>query len=609
MTYSALASSQGKQAVQIVEIAVERCTRTYGTSPCLAAIGTTGSQKCFNTLSTCQYASAYNPAPLIYRFSSVRIDGLQQPGDAPTIPTLVSLKTDPTVLTPSKGLGVRASVTATIQDHPWPDQFTDPYLSTRTYDPETQGSFWGKWLRRHRFYQNRIMTIYTGFLNEDGSYDIANFKTRKYIITQISGPTISGQVTITGKDPLRLVDDDKRKWPTASQVKLATAVDAVTTTVVVADTLDELSFWWNQGQRYIRLEDEIMHATAISGLGTGTVTLTVTRGSMPTFYDFAQNVAAAHAVDVTAQWCWTYDNAMIYDILYDFLHTIVGLDTAFLPYSAWKAEIDANFPYLHFSCMLAKPAGMKTVLQELTELPILLWWHEREQVIKLKGFRFIQTLPAQLNDSDSIIAESVSVTEDVTALATESWIYFAPTWPLANMKQIQTYRVIDIAANADRESANEYGAPYVKAVASRWIPPAGASLAATLNATNLTQYQDVRKAIAFTVDPKDDNYWVGDLVGISTKYVQDEYGAPAVRNYLITQAEEVYDNNGLKIQLVALEQFSYARLCTITPPSIAGVGSAPPIYSLASASDKIAFGYMGYTSGTFPDGAPNYVMS
>jgi hypothetical protein len=48
-----------REPIQYVEIDVDYCTRTYGSSPCLAVLGTTGTRKCFNTYATCQFKSAY----------------------------------------------------------------------------------------------------------------------------------------------------------------------------------------------------------------------------------------------------------------------------------------------------------------------------------------------------------------------------------------------------------------------------------------------------------------------------------------------------------------------------------------------------------------------
>lgn len=70
MTYDAERVKIGRHPVQIVELDIDYCTLSYGTAPCVAALGTTGFDKCFNTRKTCQDPDNYDPATKVYRFSS-----------------------------------------------------------------------------------------------------------------------------------------------------------------------------------------------------------------------------------------------------------------------------------------------------------------------------------------------------------------------------------------------------------------------------------------------------------------------------------------------------------------------------------------------------------
>lgn len=565
MSYESLAASQGKQAVQIVELYMPRCTRVYGGAPCTASIGVTGTDRCYNTRATCQDIANFASDTKVYRFSTVRVDGLQQPGDAPTFPTLGSVTTAPTVLTPAQGLGVRSSVTVNIADHPWTDAGVDPYRSMRNFDPDARGTFWGKFVTRNRFYENRRMDVLTGFLEEDGSFNIANFKRRSYVITTISGPGTGGKVTIQGKDPLTYADGEKAKWPTPSVAKLSVAIHTYETTIFISDPGNNVSSWWDLGQRYIRIEQEILLATGIAGAWTGSVTLNVVRATMPSWYEQGLNVSADHAANATVQPCHLFNQEMVYDIVYFLLNSVAGLPSSYLDYDGWKEYFDSQFQDFRFGALLAEPIDVKTLLTEISQLNVLIFWHDRQQQVVMKALRYFQLLSPTITDDTAIIADTMNVSEDTKNLATRTVLYFDLQWPLAIMKELKSYRVVDVRANFDRETTEEYGKPAIREVRCRWLSRESLALAQNIGANYIRQYQDVRKIITFACDPKDDQYWTGDMVGVSNRYVQDEYGNFTSRNYLITQVQEVFDANGLMLKYTAVELFSFWRAGLITP--------------------------------------------
>jgi hypothetical protein len=613
VTYATQANKVGKQPVQIVEIYGARCSQVYGTSPCLAAIGVTGTDRCYNTTATCQYRSALTNVDKVYRFATQRVDNIQQVGDPPTFPTLMSVKTAATVLTPGKGLGIRASVSITIQDHPWTDMGMDPYVTTRANAADMRGTFWGKWLSRNRYYENRRIDILTGFLTDTGTYDATNFKRRTYIITKISGPSASGMITIEAKDPLKFADGEKAQWPKAAVAVLTSNITNVATTVPITDAALDLVTWWGAGQRYIKIEDEIMLASAATGIGTTTVSLTVTRMSMPSWYDSSQNIQVAHALGASVQPCWLFQNAMVYDIVYFILNTVAGIPSGYLPLATWTAEINNGFQYLSFNALLVEPVAAKDLLTEITQLCVMVWWHERDQKVYMRGLRFTSPLGAQVNDDTSIVANSLSVSEDTSNLMTQHWLYYDLSWPLANMDLLRSYRNVDVRANLTRETSDEYGKAAIRPINSRWLSRAGKSIAVSVGATTLRQYQDVRKIVSWMMDPKDDAYWVGDTVGLSTKFIQADDGSNANKNILITQVEEVFGSDGYLLKYTGVELYAYVRVGLITYPSPTDPTPSPGDYTAASDADKNKYAFICYNTPVgnekFLDGKPAYQIT
>ena len=641
MTYDILKKSLGKTAVQFVELYMEGCSRSYGVAPCAAAIGTTGTDRCLNTRFTCQAPAHFNANTKLYRFATTRMDNLQGAGDCPTFPTLLSCDSAPTILTPGQGLGVRSSVSLSIQDHPWTDVWTDPYRSLRAYNPDNQGTFWGKFAARHRYYPNRILKVYSGFLNVDGSYDAANFQVRTYVITKIAGPNPNGVVTIEGVDPLRLADGEKAKWPLACTTTLVANITELTTTFDVhdptagfnpADPTNPIVSWWNgisitptahapiafASGRFLRFEDEVIHVTAltstVNGDGTGTWHVTCTRGTMPTWYDFSQDIAVPHSAGATVQVCWQFDHLMVYDILLFLLSYVAKVDTlvpGVLPYNDWKAHFDTKFPNYDYATLLVNPMAVKDLLAEITQLGVLIFWHERRSEVVAKGLQFTQLLGPQINDQQSIIKESVGTQDDPTLLMTEHWLYFDMSWPLANMDLWQTYRVVDVTANTERELPEEFGTPYIKQVKCRWLERSQVGLAKDIGSTQILQYEDLRKILTWSMDPKDDSFWVGDTVGVSTKYLQDQYGNIATKNFLVTQVKENYTQGGLSLTYTGMELFNFQRTGLISHPDHTGSDPdpGPGVYSSATDANKNHYAFICYNSGHFLDGTPAYQLT
>lgn len=111
------------KATTRVEIDVRRCSLTYGSSPCTAALGVTGQTKCFNTDGTCQDIDNFAPVVQTLRYS-------QQPA-LDHIPSVAGYDYLPAVINPGVDMGVRSKISVTFTDHPHHDLDLDPYIEDR----------------------------------------------------------------------------------------------------------------------------------------------------------------------------------------------------------------------------------------------------------------------------------------------------------------------------------------------------------------------------------------------------------------------------------------------------------------------------------------------
>ena len=119
MAYDNEKLNYGKEKINIIEIDVDYCPLVLGGADCASTA--TGDAKCFNTLETCSaipsYSAAMSPvaATKTYRFCESRSP---HPIALDAIPSLKSINISPTKIDLSGGLGVRASISMTFNDHP-----------------------------------------------------------------------------------------------------------------------------------------------------------------------------------------------------------------------------------------------------------------------------------------------------------------------------------------------------------------------------------------------------------------------------------------------------------------------------------------------------------
>lgn len=631
MTFYDAAKAMGKRPCVIVQLHMSRCANQFGVAPCTAT--GTGNAKCFRTRSTCRDTANYSETDLwVYNFSTTRVTGFQATDQSPVFPTITGVNTAPTVLNPGKGLGTRASVKITLQDHPWTDVYSDPYRTERTGTAaDLVGTFWGKFLARNRYHENRRITIYTGFLNDDGSYNASNFSTRTYFITSISGPDGNGQVSLEAKDPIKFTDNNKSQFPQVYSLKLTTALNNSTTSVVIQDVAGQLSSAGPiviASQPYIRIDNEVMKVTAASPSFPGTAvagasyTLTVVRGTtagaMPSYYQIATNLPQEHSLGATIQPCYEWSNANASDVIYA-LFIAAGVDPMYIEAAAtWQADfIASGLGDYKFTTLIAKNEGIKNLLDEIAQHNILIWWDERAQLIKCRALVYRSALNViAFNETDNIIDNSDGITENAKERITQVWLSYQVLNPTYDLKKQVSYGTIDITADLSLESDQKYGNTAISQIFSRWLQNSF-SIAPQVSARQLQRYSDTYHIITFSVDPKDSTYWVGNNVRILSSLYQNEFGSPKVVNYLITQADEVITSAGIAYKYTAVEQVTYGGItgaitfdpATTIPSGYPVAGEVMPgDFSVADDAIKDAYVFVGYSSGVFPDNTPSYVL-
>jgi hypothetical protein len=591
MSYDGQKVKMGRMPIYILEVELTSCDNTYGLSPCTAA-GASGSE-CYNCFGTCQDTANFTETTKTYKFSSTRIEnGL-------TFPTIMGVSTAPTTLTPAKGIGMRSSCSVQLQDHTWTDVGVDPYVSTRAYSPDNQGSFWGRLLARDPYTEGRKMTLKTGYLDDNGKYDVNNFQSRTYFIDTVTGPDASGRVVITGKDILRFADSTKAQVPTVSQALLTADINTTVTSVGITDPYDDVKNAYDAGQAYIRIDDETMLITGISG-SNPTYTLTVLRNALPGVYSGLVPLAE-HKENATVQHCHYFNAEEIDDIIYYLLNTGAGIDASYLPIADWQTVIDYGLQSYQFTTLITEPTGVKDLLDELSEHSILMWWDERTQDIKMDSILNRSKDYGPFNDSQNIIADSVAVARDDAGRTSQVWLAFGHRNPVLEMDQLNNYTTIKISADLDLELSTAYGIKKVRTIYSRWLPTELGAVASEIANRLLNYYKVTKKVITMALDPKDDNAWTGALIGVATRQRQDATGAAPEYGYRVLEVTEQLNLNGARYKYVlqSTDQ-DFTRNGLIQPDS------NTDDYSDASATVKSRYAFISPDSGTFSDGTAAY---
>lgn len=580
-------SNLGRQPLQIVEIDVDQCTLTYGNSPCTAS-GSAG-EECFNTYKTCQDKANYDKGALTLKFSKNQSTGIK--GQI-VFPALQSVSTNATRIALGKtdetlgSLGKRARVTVNLKDFRWTDQKTDPYVANRPYDPMTQGTFFGRLRARFPYYYGRALRVRNGYVGDD----IASMHTRHYIITEWTGPDSSGNVQITAQDPLKLADDEFAQCPRPSSGKLAEGISDSFTGDVDFSAVSAGDDYAASGR--IAIGSEIMSFTR-----SGDTLTIVARGLDGT-------EAASHGEGDTVQECYRVENALPGDVSEDLLGDFTGIDAAHLPTTDWSSEFGVWLPGLRLTRTIAKPTPVRTLLSQIADFGIVFWWDEIGQEIKLKANRppgYDETFTS-LTDASSIL-EMTARREDLDAQRLSRVLvwhgYISAT---DNMTDGDNYKRLPVTIDTDAEGANEYDQIREMQVFLPWLGPNGNdAIAQAIGARLLYRYRDTPQRLTFNADVKDrDTAAIAGLVEVTSKTLQDEFGAPLASQMQITSVEETKPGHVLSI---VAESYQFAgRFGFITE-------NARGDYDAASDTEKTKGTYIVDESTLlFPDGTGPYLI-
>lgn len=512
------------EPISVVEIVEPRCSRTFGVSPCLA----TGTA-CYNTDASCRFITALDLTDEVSTFfvmpaANRSLPSGFQPGTA--IPALIDVDTAPTVLNVGAGnedispLGLRSVATVGLRDFPSNDVGFDPYLSTRSFDPVTRGSFWTKWLVRHPYHVGYTLRVYDGYFGDE----LADMIKREYSIEKIDASRAS--VRITAKDILRKVTDTEVTAPVLSPGALSldladTGTSFQVSGAVVADY---------PATGHVRIGDELIAYTGRALVGTNVEFTGLTRGALNT----APN---DHSQFDQVQRVLSYVDQPVSDIIYDLLVTWGSIPTTYITKADWDAEWLEWRELYRFTGHVTSPVQVQKLVGELCQQGLMnVWWDERIQKILLRAQR-PNFSPGIITQEGHIVADSVVITEKPESRASQVYVYYGLRNPVMSLTDKASFANAEVFIDVDKE--RQYGGETkVKEIFCRWVNTG--VIARSLGGAYLLRFRDVRRHITFNLTAKDiSTFWTGDIAEIRHFLSVDMTGLEAIQPWLITSAETV----------------------------------------------------------------------
>lgn len=497
----------------------------------------TGTRKCYNTRATCQDPENYEPQDLVLRFCRPMAVLPKELGRV--IPSVEEVAMTPTRLNIGAGsrasgpLGTRAVATVTFRDHPSPDRDVDPYVAERGFDPLSRGTFWTKWLARNPYHQNRRLVIRSGCVGQS----LDEMVRRDYLVDRIEGPTSDGTVQLVAKDALKLAEDERAQAPVLSPGELTAAIDEGATAFSVAPaSADDYP-----ASGTLRIGREVMTYAGRSE-ADGVVTFTgVARGTDGTG-------AAAHQGSERVQLCLRFTNEPVATLLHTLLTAYGNVPEALIDLQAWNTEAARWLQGFELSALISEPTGVTKLIAEIVEqVPLVIWWDERERLIRLRADRRSETQPPLIDERDHIVAGTMAVREDPAQRASQVWVYWALRDPTGSVGEEANYSRIRIRADVEAEGADQYGEQRIRKVFARWL--ATEAQATVLSRRLLQRYGRNPRFLSLSLDARDREIWTASFVTAATRLVTDDTGAPLPELYQVLSSEETIHGHMVEYEL------------------------------------------------------------
>lgn len=573
-----------------IEIDVDQCTLTYGSSPCAAVLGSTGERKCFNTFKTCQDKPNYDLGSLTYKFYMPRSD---LPKEAGVFPCLQSVSesagqvniagTNPDV----KGLGKREEITIKCADFPYGDQYTDKYASERRsgaaqasgvgYDPATRGTFFGKLRARWPYYAGRACR-YNEAYYENGV--LSEVVTRHYILTDMDFDAGSNTATFKAKDFLVVLDDKNAVIPVANNGELLEDMTATVTefTVRPEGVGDEE---YDASGRVI-IDNEIMSFTRV-----GDVFTVIERG-------LGGTEISEHSAGNSVQQTYYFDRQRIDAAIEGVMRYKDYVPASYIPTAEWNAEASRWAGSLFIEGEITKPTGVNSIMNELVQLGVSVWYDREGQEI---GFK-VNRPPDEdtifdINDDANIRA--IELEDRDEERLTDIYIYSDIRAATESPTSGDSYRKLTLITDENARSENEFNDTKIRQIYSRFLGRGNDSVIRIIAKRLLNRFRWSPEFYEFRIKYNPD-IKLTSVIRVNSRISQEPTGDNVSR---LMQVVSIRHTKPKHEMIVTAQVYQFDQKYALIAPN------STPVYTSATDDEKSKYAFFAPLS----DGAEPYTFS
>jgi len=411
----------------------------------------------------------------------------------------------PAKLNVDKGLASRGGGSVTMIDVTNKDP--NPDAPDVTSSVISQGSFLAKLNSRNEL-TNKNIRIKNYRLEIDGTIDLTNgAETRHYIIESVSSSK-NGEWSFKFKDELSKINIGDSVWPLPLEGSLRTAVNQTTVSWDV-----DANVTYQIGDT-VRVSDELCKVIGVSGIGTGSATITVqTRGTNIVYTNtLTRTTSDTHDPLDEVFVCEVSDNERIDDLLERILLDI-GTDSSFIPKAKWTAEVDEWHPSTRVNTIWIESKPTSDVLKEiLTNYMLDMWFDPVDREIKLSAISVWKESSISITEGNEIDFESVTKKRNETLRSTRALIVYNKPY-LTNPDEVTSFSKSSIFKNTTLESDDLFGEVKTKSFDfTAVIDKDSADLLVNRWVSRFSNPQDY----IFKAQERKLNFKVGDIVDIST---------------------------------------------------------------------------------------------